>query len=51
MGTLKFSDGIEIDTSDELGVLEFTNGWCVVVEGKLIPVGSEVEGFDIIKKS
>ena len=40
MGTLKFSDGIEIETSAEKRELEFTNGWCVVVEGQLLPVTS-----------
>ena len=40
MSILKFSDGIEIDTSGELGVLEFNIGWFVVVEGQLLPVTS-----------
>ena len=31
--------------------VEFPIGWYVGGEEKLIPVGSEVEGFDIIKKS
>ena len=38
MGKLKFSDGIEIDTSGELRLLELYDGWYVVGEGKLIPV-------------
>jgi hypothetical protein len=49
MGTLKFSDGIEIDTSSEFRLLELYDGWYVVGEGKLIPVKNEEEGFLILK--
>ena len=45
MGTLKFSDGIEIDTSGELRLLELYDGWYVVGEGRLIPVKDEEEGI------
>ena len=38
MSILKFSDGIEIDTSGELRLLELYDGWYVVGEGRLIPV-------------
>ena len=48
MGTLKFSDGFEIDTSGELRLLELYDGWYVVGEGKLIPVKDEEEGVEII---
>jgi hypothetical protein len=44
MGTLKFDDGIEIDTSGELRLLELFDGWYVVGEGRLIPVNDEEEG-------
>lgn len=44
MGTLKFDDGIEIDTSGELRLLELFDGWYVVGEGRLIPVKDEEEG-------
>jgi hypothetical protein len=48
---LKFSDGMVIHTHGPLRAVEFSYGWYVVGEGKLIPVSSEVEGFQIIKKS
>jgi hypothetical protein len=48
MGTLKFSDGIEIDTSGELRLLELYDGWYVVGEGKLISVKDEEEGEQIL---
>ena len=51
MGTLKFSDGIEIDTSGELKLLELYDGWYVVGEGKLIPVNDEKSGNFLIQKS
>lgn len=41
MGTLRFDDGIEIDTSGELRLLELYDGWYVVGEGRLIPVKDE----------
>jgi hypothetical protein len=33
-----------INTHGPLRVVEFSDGWYVVREGKLIPVGSEEEG-------
>jgi energy-coupling factor transporter ATP-binding protein EcfA2 len=42
---LEFSDGMIIHTHGPLRVVEFSDGWYVVGEGKLIPVGSEVEGL------
>lgn len=51
MGALKFSDGIEIDTSGELKLLELYDGWYVVGEGKLIPVNDEEEGLIEILKT
>jgi len=41
--TLKFSDGIQVDTSGPLRTLELPDGWYVVGEGKLIPVKDEEE--------
>jgi hypothetical protein len=49
MGKLSFSDGIEIDTSGELRLLELYDGWYVVGEGLLIPVDSEEEGRDMVE--
>ena len=51
MGTLKFSDGIEIDTSGELRLLELYDGWYVVGEWRLIPVKDEEEGILFILDS
>jgi hypothetical protein len=48
--TLKFDDGIEIDTSGSLRTLELIDGWYVVGEGYLIPVKDEVEGNQVITK-
>jgi len=44
MSILKFSDGIEIDTSGELRLLELYDGWYVVGDGRLIPVKNREEG-------
>ena len=44
MSILKFSDGIEIDISGELRVLELYDGWYVVGKGRLIPVKNMEEG-------
>jgi hypothetical protein len=41
---LKFSDGMIIHTHGPLRTVEFSDGWYVVGEGKLIPVGSEEDG-------
>ena len=48
MSILRFNDGIEIDTSGELRLLELYDGWYVVGEGRLIPVKDEEEGVEII---
>lgn len=50
MGILRFSDGIEIDTSGELRLIELYDGWYLVGEGRLIPVKDEEEGLCLIKK-
>jgi hypothetical protein len=44
MSILRFDDGIEIDTSGELRLLELYDGWYVVGEGRLIPVKDEEAG-------
>jgi hypothetical protein len=48
MSILRFDDGIEIETSGELRLLELYDGWYVVGEGRLIPVKDEEEGVEII---
>ena len=50
MSILKFSDGIEIDTSGELRVLELYDGWYVVGKGRLIPVKDREEGEQLLNK-
>ena len=46
---LKFSDGMVIHTHGPLRTVEFSDGWYVVGEGKLIPVKSEEEGINTIR--
>ncbi len=41
---LKFSDGMVIHTIGPLRTVEFSDGWYVVGEGKLLAVKSEEEG-------
>lgn len=48
MGKLRFSDGEEFDTSGPLRKEERQDGWYVIGNGKLIPVGSEKEADDLI---
>ncbi len=44
MGKLSFSYGIEIDTSEELRLLELNDGWYLVGDRRLIPVKNREEG-------
>ena len=46
---LKFSDGMVIHTHGPLRTVEFSDGWYVVGKGKLIPVGSEIEGIELLR--
>ncbi len=46
---LEFSDGMIIHTNGPLRVVEFSDGWYVVGDGKLIPVLSEEDGKKIAK--
>jgi hypothetical protein len=45
---LKFSDGMEFDTSGELHKEERSDGWYVVGKGMLIPVADEIEADQFI---
>lgn len=47
---LKFSDGMVIHMHGELRCVEFSDGWYVVGEGKLIPVPNENEGKRVINR-
>ena len=43
MSILRFSDGINIDTSGELRTLHLKDGWYAVGEGHLIPCATKEE--------
>ena len=47
---LKFSYGMFIHTHGQLRTVEFSDGWYVVGEGKLIPVRSEDEGIELLTR-
>jgi hypothetical protein len=46
---MKFSDGVEVDTSGKLRMLKLSDGLYVVGRGMLIPVNSYAEANEIIK--
>ena len=48
--TLKFSDGIEFNTSGKLRKEHRFDGWYIVGEGMLIPMSSEEEADKFINK-
>jgi hypothetical protein len=50
MSKLRFSDGMEFDTSGELRKEHRSDGWYVVGNGMLIPVRDETEADEYIKK-
>ena len=50
MSILRFSDGVNIDTSGELRVLRLKDGYYVVGNGMLIPVNSREEAIEFIKE-
>lgn len=45
---LRFSDGVNIDTSGELRLFRLKDGWYVVGKGMCIPVDSKEEGLQEI---
>lgn len=45
---LRFSDGMIIHTHGPLRIIELSDGWYLVGEGKLIPVKNETEGNEIL---
>jgi hypothetical protein len=45
---LRFSDGMIIHTHGPLRIIELSDGWYLVGEGKLIPVKDEIEGNEIL---
>lgn len=48
--TLKFSDGMEFNTSGKLRPEKRSDGWYVIGNGMLIPVKSLEEATEYIKK-
>jgi hypothetical protein len=48
MSTLRFSDGVEVDTSGPLRIVQLNDGFYVVGEGMSIPVATVQEGERII---
>lgn len=50
MSVLKFSDGVEIDTSGSFRKLHLTDGWYIVGNGQLIPVSNEAEVDKFLNK-
>lgn len=50
MSILKFSDGMEFDTSGELRKELKSDGWYVLGDNKLIPVNDEEDADLTLKK-
>lgn len=50
MGTLRFSDGVEIDTSGPLRPLKLRDGWYVVGQGTCCPVDDLAEARSEIER-
>ena len=48
--SIKFSDGLEFETSDDLRIIEERDGFYVVGKGWLIPVAGQEEGKEVISK-
>ena len=50
MSIIKFSDGVQFDTSGPIRKEERHDGWYVVGECKLIPATSEKEADEMVEK-
>tara|TARA_B100000214_G_scaffold273331_2_gene203532 strand:- start:344 stop:508 length:165 start_codon:yes stop_codon:yes gene_type:complete len=50
MSILRFSDGVNIDTSGELRILRLKDGYYVVGEGMSIPVRDREEAKEVISE-
>jgi hypothetical protein len=50
MTILKFTEGVEIDTSGPLRKLHLEDGWYVVGEGLLLPVADEAGADEELQK-
>ena len=47
---LKFSDGMEFDTTGKLRLECRSDGWYVVGQGMLMPVDNRQEGEEVIRE-
>ena len=47
---LRFSDGVEIDTSGKLRIHRLKDGYYVIGEGMCIPVEDAADGVKLIKQ-
>ncbi len=47
MSILRFSDGVEIDTSGEYRTLKLKDGWYVVGQGTLQPCADQEEAVSV----
>ena len=50
MGTLKFSDGVEINTDGPLRIIHLDDGYYVTGEGTLIPCRDQEEADEILNR-
>jgi hypothetical protein len=50
MSKLRFSDGMEFDTSGELRKILKEDGWYVLGKGMLVPVRDEQQAEEIMEK-
>jgi hypothetical protein len=50
MSKLRFSDGMEFDTSGELRKILKEDGWYVLGKGMLVPVRDEQQADEIMEK-
>ena len=50
MSTLKFSDGMEIDTGGNYRVVRKSDGLYVVGHGTCVPVSDRREGEELVKQ-
>ena len=49
MSILRFSDGVNIDTSGPYRVIRLRDGYYVVGQGMCCPVANREEGMELIK--
>ena len=47
MSVLRFSDGVQVDTSGEYRTLKLHDGWYAVGRGRLCPCADEEEAIQI----